>query len=229
MMRAIEIGCLAMLGGCSVVPNPAYAPDAGTDGGSTTTAVESSSGSSDEDGTAIADAESTLSDGETSSTGSSEDVPTGFACGVDAAPMEGPCPPECDACVGPVCRFDCASEGECRQAMLVCPEGLDCSVTCSGHHACERAAVVCPMGARCETACDGEHACEGIELRCGGGTCALACGEGRDVCRDAIMSCGTNDGSIACAERQRGIVVEPNAASGCACAAEDTCLGPGED
>ena len=198
MARAFEIGFVVALVGCSVVPNPDYEQAEGTTSDATTS-------------------------GEESSTSGSDDTPTDFVCGFDEEPEALPCPPECDVCSGSVCRFDCLAEGDCRQAIVTCPDGWHCAVSCTGHHACERATIVCPAGERCEVACAGDRACERLALRCGGGTCGLACGEGPEACRDARMHCGTNDGVVACLEAQQGLVVEPDAMSGCGCAAEDAC------
>jgi hypothetical protein len=228
-------GWLVLVGACSVVPNPQY-QDEGDD--ETTSVAEASSSGDMRDGSATEVLEGTdagLGGSETTGPGASTDESsTGdaassssgdvvLACGVNIPDEDGPCPPECDACVDQACVFSCTTEQGCKETTLACPPGRSCIVECGAHQACEKAVVTCPAAGHCAVQCDGDQSCKDLDVDCAGGTCTLECGIGPQACEKAKLRCGTNESSIHCAEAQSDLKIEANRLSPCACTADPSC------
>jgi hypothetical protein len=223
-------GWLAALWGlmsaCVVVPNPDYEDEAADE---TTSVNETSSSSGVREGTTTNqpvvsgtdDGSNDTSDGNAGS--ESSESSGAWACGDDEPDQPGPCPAECDACVGQTCIFSCSAAESCRQATLTCPPGRSCDVVCSSRQACESAVVECSPAHACAVECEGKEACSEIEVRCGAGTCTLECGGGPEICANALMRCGTNESSIQCGGQPQEVDVETDPRSTCGCAVDPSC------
>jgi hypothetical protein len=234
---AARTAWLVFLAACSVVPDPRYQRD---DDDETTSVADASSSSGVRDGSATDVLEETDTGlGGTQTTGPGESTTSESTSTVDAASSssgdaallcgendpdeEGPCPPECDACVDQACVFSCTTEQSCKEASLACPPGRSCVVVCSAHQACEKAVVMCSASNDCAVECNGDQSCSNLDVNCGGGTCALECGTGHQACDKARLRCGTNESSIHCAEAQPGLKLEADPLSTCACTADPSC------
>ncbi|MCX4248115.1 hypothetical protein [Paraliomyxa miuraensis] len=122
----------------------------------------------------------------------------GPVCGVDRSPPGGACPPECTGgCSETTCTIDCASNGACDDATIVCPADFACEVICSGVDACDDAKIDCPPDYGCQVSCGGGHdACGDIHLDCGDGTCEIDCEA--DACSGAEVDCGLDACTATC-------------------------------
>ena len=164
--------------------------------------------------------------GESDTAALEPDLGAGPSCGESAAP-EGPCPPECDACVDGMCVRTCL-ESECEKDVIVSPEGWGMHLRCAETDACKDAVIVCVGPRRCEIDCAGDKACEHAMVTCGSGPCDIQCEPGFDKPCDRLeVECGSNTTTLSCEDEAKAgnpTLLE----SGGECACVDDCQ-PADD
>ncbi len=82
------------------------------------------------------------------------------------------CPDICSGgCEDNTCTVLC-NGNECRDQILMCPEGMDCKFLCLGFLSCADSTLVCGSEDACELECDD---CSADTLLCGSGPCHTRC------------------------------------------------------
>jgi hypothetical protein len=163
-------------------------------GGTTTAGASGAAGSGGMGGVApppacapCADGELCRSDGDCES-GRCSAAGTCRACGLRLTSVQTACPASCTRCDAGVCYVECASDGDCKEATVLCPPHLACHVVCAGEQACEAAVVECPAEFPCDVSCSGKQSCKGMAALCGSGPCGLGCAAD-GACKESSLQC----------------------------------------
>jgi hypothetical protein len=111
----------------------------------------------------------------------------------EGLPAGSTCPTVCTSCDPNLsrCTIECATTDACKNATIVCPDGMECDVRCLGDHSCESATVQCPETYACEVGCKNDVACKNANIVGNTGSLTLTCiADFVEVCRDTLLSCG---------------------------------------